>query len=109
MISAEEGRHRYEIAGCIACHSTDGTTTNRAGPTFRGLFGRQRNFAVGEPEIADEAYIKESILRPQAKIVDGYQKSEVLMPSYEGVLTDAQIESVTLFIKSLSDGKKNSE
>ncbi len=73
---------------------------DRAGPTFLGLFGKERKFAAGEPEVADEAYIKESILKPQAKIVNGFQKSEVLMPSYEGVLTEAQIQSLILFIKT---------
>ena len=40
------------------------------------------------PEIADDAYIKESILKPQARIVRGYEKSEVSMPTYEGVVTE---------------------
>jgi cytochrome c oxidase subunit 2 len=71
------------------------------GPTFLGLYGRQRDFASGEPEIADEIYIKESILKPQARIVRGYEHSEVSMPTYEGIVSDAQIRSLTLFIKSL--------
>ena len=50
---------------------------------------------------ADEAYLRESILEPSAKIVSGYEKGEAGMPSYAGVLTDPQIESIILFIKSL--------
>ena len=53
------------------------------------------------PVIADEAYLRESILEPAAKIVSGYERGESGMPSYAGVLTDAQIESIILFIKSL--------
>jgi cytochrome c551/c552 len=102
VISAAEGQHCYQAMGCVACHSIDGVTVGRVGPTFLGLFGKECKFASGAPEVADEAYIRESILKPQAKIVDGYQKSEVLMPSYEGVLTDAQIQSIILYIKSLS-------
>src|SRR6185312_15759076 len=83
VISAEAGRRFYETLGCVACHSTDGSTNGRAGPSFKGLFGRQVNFAKGKPEIADSAYIRESILKPEVKIVKGYEKSEVTMPTYE--------------------------
>ena len=101
IISAEAGRHFYETLGCVACHSTDGSTNGRAGPSFKALFGRERTFAKGEPEIADAAYIKESILKPQARIVKGYEKSEVTMPTYEGVVTDDQIQCLIRFIKTL--------
>lgn len=105
VISAEEGRHFYETLGCVACHSIDGSTNGRAGPSFKGLFGRVQTFARGEPEIADETYIKESILKPQAKIVKGYEKSEVTMPTYEGVVTDDQIQCLIRFIESLAPAK----
>jgi mono/diheme cytochrome c family protein len=103
VVSVQQGRHFYETLGCVACHSIDGTTAGRAGPTFLGLYGRERDFASGEPEIADELYIKESILKPQARIVRGYEHSEVSMPTYEGVVTDPQIQSLTWFIKSLDN------
>ena len=50
---------------------------------------------------ADEAYLRESILEPTAKIVPGFAKSDAGMPSYAGVLTDPQINALILFIKSL--------
>lgn len=49
----------------------------------------------------DDAYLRESILTPAAKVVKGFEKVEAGMPPYAGVLTDAQIDSVILFIKSL--------
>jgi glucose/arabinose dehydrogenase len=101
VVSVLQGCHFYETLGCIACHSIDGTTAGRAGPTFLGLYGRERDFATGEPQIADDPYIRESILKPQARIVRGYEHSEVSMPTYEGVITDPQIQSLTWFIKSL--------
>jgi cytochrome c2 len=101
LVSAEQGRHFYQTLGCAACHSIDGTTAGRAGPSFLGLYGRERDFAKGEPEVADESYIRESILKPQARVVKGYEHSEVSMPTYEGIVTDAQIQSMTLFLKSL--------
>ena len=48
--------------------------------------------------VADDAYLRESILNPGAKVVAGYEAG---MPSFAGVLTDAQIDSVILYIKSL--------
>ena len=51
--------------------------------------------------IADEAYLRESILQPAAKVVSGYESGEVNMPGYAGVLTDSQVNSLVLFIRSL--------
>jgi hypothetical protein len=74
----------------------------RLGPTFKGLYGGERTFARDVVRVtADEAYIRESILEPSAKIVSGYELGGAGMPSYAGVLTDAQIESIILFIKSV--------
>jgi cytochrome c2 len=98
----EEGEKIYQMMGCIACHSTDGALYGKVGPTWKGLFGSERLLAKGGDKcIADEAYIKESIQNPSAKIVKGYEEFDTGMPIYAGVLTDSQIESVTLFIKSL--------
>ena len=98
----EEGRRLYQLFGCMACHSSEETAFSKIGPTWKGLFLRQRTFAgeVGEV-VADEAYLRQSILDPPALVVPGYERSEAGMPSYAGVLTDSQIESLLLFIKSL--------
>jgi len=100
--SEEEGRRLYQAHGCIACHAIDNTSLARLGPTWRGLYGSQRPVAGGVVRvIADEAYLRESILQPAAKVVSGYERGEVSMPPYEGVLTDSQLDSLVLFIKSL--------
>ena len=59
------------------------------------------NFFLDTLPTVDEAYLRESILQPSAKVVEGYERGESGMPSYAGVLTDSQIESIVLFIKSL--------
>jgi len=101
-VSAEEGRRLYQFYGCIACHSIDNTSIAKLGPTFKGLYGGQRTFANGVVRvIAGEPYLREAILEPAAKIVSGYERGGVGMPSYAGVLTDPQIESIIEFIKSL--------
>ena len=99
--TAEEGRRIYERYGCAACHAIDAGPV-RLGPTFKGLFGSDRFFANGVVRVtADETYIRESILEPSAKVVPGFNRIGMGMPSFAGVLTDPQIESVVLFIKSL--------
>jgi cytochrome c oxidase subunit 2 len=82
--------------GCNACHSMDGT--NLVGPSYKGLYGRTEKLADGSSVVADDAYIKESILNPSAKIVAGYQP---VMPPYAGQLGDAEISDIIEYIKTL--------
>lgn len=101
-VSAEEGRRLYQAYGCIACHAIDTSSLSRLGPTWQGLYGRERAFGNSAVRVlADEAYLRESILEPTAKIVSGYESGESGMPSYAGVLTDSQLESIVLFIRDL--------
>jgi mono/diheme cytochrome c family protein len=101
-VSADEGRRLYQAFGCIACHAVDSTSLTKLGPTWKGLYGSQRTFAGGVVRVtADDAYLRESMLQPGARVVAGYERGDVSMPSYSGVLTDPQIESIILFIKEL--------
>jgi cytochrome c551/c552 len=97
----EEGKRLYQFLGCAACHSTDGTLVGRIGPSWKGIFGSERKFADGSSQIADEAYLRQSIMEPAAKVVRGFEKSDAGMPSYGGIMTDSQIESLILFIKTV--------
>ena len=96
--SKSEGKELSQKMGCIACHSIDGTTEGKTGPTWRGLFGKDRIFTDGSNETANEFYIRTSILEPEKKILHGYH---VGMASYKGILTDDQIESLILYIRTL--------
>lgn len=100
-VTVEEGRKLAGLMGCAACHSTEAAGEGKVGPPWRGLFGTQRNFKNGEPAVADEAYLRESILEPAAKVVLGFEKNDTGMPSYAGVLTDAQIQALVLYLKTL--------
>jgi mono/diheme cytochrome c family protein len=101
-VSADDGRRLAQLFGCTACHGVDSSAASRLGPTWRGLYGGQRTIANRPaPVVADDAYLREAILEPTAKIVSGFEKGEAGMPSYAGVLTDPQIESIILFIKTL--------
>lgn len=101
--TVEEGERLYQMFGCMACHSTDGTLVGKVGPSWKGLFGTERDIAKGmKGKVkADEAYLRESILNPSAKVVKGFEKFDTGMPIYAGILNDSQIESLILFIKSL--------
>jgi cytochrome c oxidase subunit 2 len=90
------GMRIYETRGCKGCHSLDGSA--RTGPSFQGVFGRTEKLADGSEVVADENYIRESILEPKSKIVAGYQP---VMPSYKGQLKDFQIDGVIAYLKSL--------
>jgi len=83
--------------GCIGCHSVDGS--QMTGPTWLGLFESERAFQDGTTGIADEAYITESILEPNAKIVAGPYPSPSVMPSF--ALTDEEISNLIAYIKTL--------
>jgi cytochrome c2 len=115
--SIANGAALFRGMGCAACHSTDGSTRNRVGPSMKALFGRVRELSSPakkqkkkkrtgkgkdqqEPKTvrADVAYLRRSILQPAADLVKGYT---AVMPSYAGVLRDEQIESLLLFLRSL--------
>ncbi|HYR57277.1 MAG TPA: c-type cytochrome, partial [Chthoniobacteraceae bacterium] len=102
-VSVEEGKRVYQMFGCMACHSTDGSMLGKVGPSWKGLFGSTRKFSDGTAATADEAYLRESIIEPSAKVVRGFEKLESGMPIYNGVLTDSQIASVIEFIKTLAE------
>jgi cytochrome c2 len=105
-VTVEEGRRLSQVLGCVACHSVKDQDLFHIGPKWKGLFGTKRDY-VGEDKkskgsvIADESYIRESILQPAVKRHVTYTKSEYAMPSYAGVVTDSQLESLILYIKSL--------
>ncbi len=101
--SMEEGEKLYQMFGCMACHSIDGTLQGKVGPSWKGLYGSERQIANSEVKkvTADEEYLRESILNPGAKMVKGFEKFDSGMPIYEGILNETQVESLVLYIKSL--------
>ena len=99
----EEGARLYQMYGCMACHSIDGTTVGKVGPSWKGLYGSERQIANHKVKVvkADDAYLKEAILDPAAKVVKGFEKFDTGMPIYAGALNDSQVDSLILYIKSL--------
>ncbi|NNE68895.1 MAG: cytochrome c oxidase subunit II [Rhodothermales bacterium] len=81
---------------CAACHSVDGS--RGVGPTFQGLFGSERQFEDGTTVVADENYLRESILMPAAKIVETYPPA--MPPSYSS-LSARELDGLIAYIKTL--------
>ncbi len=99
MSLADYGAQIYSSKACITCHSTDGKAGT--GPTFLGLYGNQVKFQDGSTTTADENYLRACILTPNQKVLMGYQP---VMPTFQGVLDDRQVDAAIAFIKSLSKG-----
>jgi cytochrome c oxidase subunit 2 len=89
------GQKLFSEKACITCHLSDGT--GRA-PSLNGVYGAKVLLADGSTVTADDAYIRESVLQPNAKIVAGYQP---LMPTFQGQLTEEQILALSAYVKSL--------
>lgn len=93
----DQGRNLYAAKACIGCHSADGSSV--VGPTFKGLFGKSRSFVSGKTATADEDYLRDSILNPNANVVTGYPAG--VMPAYAGQLSDDEVNAIIEFIKTL--------
>lgn len=92
---ASAGEKLFRDLGCITCHRLG---TQGRGPNLVGIFGKSVTLQNGETVMADENYLRESILRPQAKIVAGFQP---IMPPYEGRLSEEELIQLIAYLKSL--------
>lgn len=104
-VTVEEGLRLSQMLGCVACHSVKDQDLFKIGPKWNKLFGAKRDYIDEKKKkgsvVVDDDYIRESILQPIAKRHADFAKSEYAMPSYAGVVTDSQLESLVLYIKSL--------
>jgi len=89
------GEKLFTQLACNTCHLANGT--GRA-PSLNGVYGGRVLLADGTTVTADDAYIRESILQPKAKVVAGYQP---VMPTFQGLVTEEQVLNLTAYIKSL--------
>jgi len=89
--AAEDGAALYRRAGCAGCHDVPAIA-----PSLAGIAGRTVMLADGRTVTADEAYLRESILDPAAKVVATYPPS---MPGYRGTLSEAQLTSLVRYLQ----------
>ena len=91
----EAGTQLFTQLGCATCHKD---APGALGPSLAGIFGHEVQLASGESVVVDEAYIRESILNPAAKVVAGFQP---VMPSFQGQVSEEGVLQLIAYIKSL--------
>ena len=99
---AEQGESLFNQLGCGTCHPSVLNKQNGRCPNLNGLFGTTVDLKDGSRVRADESYIRESVLYPQAKIVAGYDD---IMPTFKGLVTEDGLLKLVEYIKSI--GPKN--
>jgi cytochrome c oxidase subunit II len=92
---AEAGQQLFTSLACNNCHLETGAGR---GPSLQNLFGKDVKLANGATVKVDEAYLRESILNPGAKVVAGYTND---MPTFQGLVTEEQVAMIIQYIKSL--------
>jgi cytochrome c oxidase subunit 2 len=93
----EQGKDLFENKlGCASCHAGG---PQQRGAKLEGIYGHEVKLVGGQTVLADDAYIRESILNPSAQIVEGFQP---IMPTFKGQVTEEQLVSLVAYIKSLS-------
>lgn len=95
---AASGAELYQQFGCVTCHGTG------KGPPFTGLYGKPVLLSNGQTVTADDDYLRESILVPGAKIVNGYA---AIMPTFKGQISEEQLLQLIAYIKSLGGEERN--
>lgn len=97
---AAAGQKLFEQLGCATCHQGE---SGARGPSLVGLFDKQVGLVDGTSVVADEKYLREAILNPQAAVVAGYQP---IMPTFKGLVSEEGLLQLITYIKSLqADGK----
>jgi cytochrome c oxidase subunit 2 len=92
---AAAGEKLFTDLACITCHRDD---AQARAPQLKGLFGHTVQLQGGATAVVDEAYIRESIVTPQAKIVNGFPP---IMPTFQGLVTEEQLMQLIAYVRSL--------
>jgi cytochrome c oxidase subunit 2 len=93
---ASSGSDLFQSLGCVTCHRAD---AQGRGPSLVGIYGKPVLLEDGRTVVADDNYVRESIMSPAAKVVNGYKP---IMPVFQGLVTDEQLNSLVAYVKSLS-------
>jgi len=92
---ASAGEKLFQDLACNTCHRPD---AQGRGPVLQGVFGKTQSLLSGDTVLVDEAYIRESILNPGAKITAGFQP---IMPAFQGLVSEEQLLQLIEYVKSL--------
>jgi len=92
---ASQGEKLFEKYACNTCHTS---TSGARGPNLAGLYGKTRQLADGSSVVADENYIRESILNPQAKIAAGFAP---VMPTFQGQVSEDDLIRLLAYVRTM--------
>ena len=92
------GRAIAQDVGCLSCHSTG--TTDGLGPGLGGIWGTERQFEDGTVAVVDEAYLRRSVVDPDAQVVAGFLP---IMPAL--ALSDAELDDVVAYLREVTGGR----
>src|SRR6204780_4830519 len=92
----ETGKGLFAELGCATCHRSD---AQGRGPNLQGIYNKPVLLEDGRTVIADEDYVRESILNPTAKIVSGFKP---VMPTFQGIVSEEQLNALVAYVKSLN-------
>ena len=95
---AEQGQKLFAQYGCVTCHVTD---QQAQAPSLSGVYGHRVQLADGQTVIADEAFLRQAILNPNAKLVKGYPRN--VMPVYQDQIHEDGLMQLIVYIKSLAE------
>ena len=100
---AAAGQKLFADLACNTCHRPD---AQGRGPVLQNLFGKTVELTTGERVVVDEAYIRESILNPMAKVTVGFQP---IMPTFQGLVNEEGLLELIEYVKSLKQENPNAQ
>ena len=96
MSLAQNGERVYASLGCNACHSG---APDARGPNLANVYGAKLQLASGGAVIADEAFLRDTILNPSMHVTAGYAP---IMPTYQGQISEEGLIDLVEYIKNLN-------
>lgn len=100
---AQAGERLFQQYACQTCHKPN---SEGRGPILDGLYGSRVSLQSGAKVVADESYLRESIVNPNAKMLIGYKP---LMPTFAGQISEEGILQLIAYIKSLEGSERSGE
>jgi cytochrome c oxidase subunit II len=98
---AATGQKLFQELGCATCHRFD---TQGRGPNLQGVYGKPVLLDDGRTVVADDNYLRESIMQPGAKVVAGFKP---IMPTFQGIVSEEQLLSLMAYLKSLAQPQQS--
>lgn len=100
-VSIERGEELFTTYGCMGCHSITASPEGKPGPSLHAIAGTRRPLAGDRTRRGSDNYLSDAIINPSVDVVFGYEKQDVAMPSFNGVLNPNDVAALVLYIKSL--------